>query len=98
MGRRKRKSKPRGFSDKSTKASFDALSMVTGIRGSEKRGVFNQISVCIATCFALVSGFTGCLVYSEASLVVGGIVGLVVGTLVFNAAMRWASEGRFFRP
>ena len=98
MGRRKRK-KPKGFSNPRTKASFDAFSEMSGIHGPDKRRVFNAFSIWIAAAAGLSTGFTGCIiVYEEGwGVVWGWIAGFFIATFVVNTAMRWMAKDRFFR-
>ena len=99
MGRR-RKRRPRGFSDRSTKATFDAFSELSGIHGPAKRRVLNGFAMWIAASAALSTGFTGCMIVWENGhgIIWGWIAAFFIATFVFNAVMRWMAKDRYFRP
>ena len=99
MGRR-RKRKPQGFSGPGSKPVVDLLSMLTGIRGGEKRQALNILSIWIAGAASFCSGIVGCqTVYEEGYGAPGSwIVGVAIAMFVFSATMRWLGKDRCFRP
>ena len=100
MGRRKRE-KPKGFSEPWSKPAYDAFSNLLDVHGPEKRQALNSVSLWIAGAAALSSAFGGCFFAIEkggVGIVPGWIIGLVIGVIVFNVAMGWLAEDRYYRP
>ncbi len=102
MGRRrKRKRKPRGFSEPETKPMLDPFFNMLDVHGGEKRSMLNDFSVWIALSAALSSGYMGCMVaVEEAELnpVWCWVIGISVGAFVFNVVMGWLEGDRYYRP
>ena len=101
MGRRKRKRKPKGFSESWSKPEYDLLTNLTDVHGPEKRTMLNTFSIWIAFAAALSTGFGGCMFAIETGgvgIVGGWIIGIVAGVIVFNVVAGWLAEDRYFRP
>ncbi len=101
MGCRKRNKKPRGFSEPWSKPAYDLFTNMVDVHGPEKRGLLNVFSLVIAFSMALSSGIGGCFFAIETvdvGIVSGWIIGLIAGVAVFNLAMHWLEEDRYYRP
>ncbi len=99
--RRRRKRKPRGFSEPETKPMLDPFFNIFDVHGGEKRSVLNDFSAWIALSAALSTGYLSCMVgVEEAGLNVVWCwaIGLVVGAVVFNVVMGWLAGDRYYRP
>ena len=100
MGRRKRK-RPKGFSEPWSKPVYDAFSNMLDKHGPEKREALNGVSLWIAASAALSSAFGGCFFAIEkggVGIVPGWLIGLVVAVIVFNFVMGWLKADRYYRP
>jgi len=100
MGRR-RKRRPRGFSEPWSKPVYDAFTNGIDVHGPEKRGLLNVFSVWIAFAAALSTGFGGCFIAIESGgvgIVSGWLVGILAGVIAFNVVMGWLAGGRYYRP
>ncbi len=100
MGRRKRR-KPKGFSEPWSKPAYDLFTNMIDVHGPEKRALLNTFSVWIAFAAALSTGVGGCFFAIETGAVgiaPGWLIGLVVGAIVFNIVMGWLKADRYYRP
>lgn len=101
MGRRKRRKRPKGFSERGTKPAYDLFTNLIDVHGPEKRTLLNTFSIWIAAACSLVSGFTGCMVAVERTglgVIGSWIVGVAIAAVVFNWAMGWLQRDRYYRP
>jgi len=99
--RRRRKRKPRGFSDRPWRGIYGPATKFLGSEGREKRGFLNTVSLWIAASIGISSAFTSCMVAAEPGglgVVPSWIIGLAVGALAFNLAVNWLTKDRFLRP
>ncbi len=98
--RRRRKRKPRGFSDSPWRGIYDPFTEFLGVDGPEKRTMLNTFSIWIAFAAAVSSGFGGCFFAIEeggVGIVPGWAIGLFTGAIVFNVVMGWLEKDRYYR-
>ncbi len=103
MGRRRkrRKRRPRGFSDRPWKWPYDLFFRATGIHGREKREVLNYFAWCISVSVAVGAGLAGGIIVGEFLGLgfVGGVpAGLIAACVAFGKTAEFMMRNRFYRP
>ena len=100
MSRRKeQKRKPRGFSERPWKGAYDMIFGRFGVKGTEKREFFNDLSLYVALGLGAALGLVGYAVFAGILGTAGGvIVGLLAAVGGFSIVADRMERDRFYRP
>ncbi len=99
MGRRKRRRRPQGFSERPFKSAYDMMLGKVGAKGPEKRKFFNDLALGVALSLGAAAGLGGYAFFAEILGTAGGVVvGLLAATGGFALAADWMVRDRFYRP
>ncbi len=99
MGRRKRKRRPQGFSERPFKGAYNMMLGKLGVKGPEKRAFFNDMALGVALALGAVAGLVGYAVFAEILGTAGGVVvGLLAAAGGFALVADYMERDRYFRP
>ncbi len=99
MGRRKRKRRPQGFSERPFKGAYNMMLGKLGVKGPEKRAFFNDLSLYVALSLGAVAGLGGYGFFVEILGAAGGvIVGLLAAAGGFALVADYMAKDRYYRP
>ncbi len=99
--RRKRKRRPRGFSDGLWKWPYRFFFWSIGVGGSEKREILNYFAWCISVSVAAGIGLGGGAILAQMldlGIVGGVLAGVTIAFLAFDLTAEYMMRDRFYRP